>query len=83
VSKTNLTEALIKTKLDAVTEYMRYRVLPRDLQLRVKEHYNYCWRRTRVYAEDSILVWGRGGGLNCQERAARVLAKGHLASPGA
>ena len=46
---------VIKDKIKVMNSYMKYRGLPDELVKRIKAHYEYTWKRTCVYDENTLL----------------------------
>jgi len=49
------TSLLVKSKMQSVMAYMRYRDFPNDLARKIRRHYEYSWKRSQVYNEEEIL----------------------------
>lgn len=49
------TDTKIRGKITAINAYMGYRKLPPDLQKKIRNHYEYTWKRKTVYDEREIL----------------------------
>lgn len=47
--------AVFRQKMDAMNRYMSYRDLPSDLQLRVRQYYEYLWSFNKGMDEEEIL----------------------------
>jgi len=44
-----------KNKINAINAYMAYRKLPPDMQRKIRQHYEYTWKKRTIYDENSIL----------------------------
>jgi len=55
LTRDDTTAALIKEKMKAVREYIRYRRIPKHLGHKIHRHYKYAWKRTQVFKEEEIL----------------------------
>ena len=49
------TDTKMRDKITAINAYMGYRKLPPDLQKKIRNHYEYVWKRKTVYDEREIL----------------------------
>jgi len=47
---------MIKSKINSVRMYMRYRNFPDELSKKIARHYEYSWKRNQVYKESNILM---------------------------
>lgn len=55
ISRDDETAKMIKEKMKAVNDYMRYRKIPEHLSSKIRRHYEYSWKRSQVYKETEIL----------------------------
>ena len=49
-------EAMIRDKITSLNAYMEHRKLPRALVKRIRNHYEFTWKRTTVWDEHEILA---------------------------
>eukprot|EP00276_Gloeochaete_wittrockiana_P008500 CAMPEP_0184663492 /NCGR_PEP_ID=MMETSP0308-20130426/48306_1 /TAXON_ID=38269 /ORGANISM="Gloeochaete witrockiana, Strain SAG 46.84" /LENGTH=610 /DNA_ID=CAMNT_0027106249 /DNA_START=315 /DNA_END=2148 /DNA_ORIENTATION=+ len=55
IANMNAAEALFRHKMDVLSQYMRYRQLPQQLQQRIMSYYDYVWSRQKGLDDRSIL----------------------------
>lgn len=55
ITQEDKSSEMIKEKIASINAYMKYRKLPQDLRVRVREHYSHMWKQTTVWDESEIL----------------------------
>ena len=49
------TSTAMRQRMDSINNYMRYRDLPPELQLRIRKYYTFYWSRQSIFDEHAIL----------------------------
>jgi len=55
VSSRDATSMMLLEKMEAVRDYITFRKLPKIISDKILRHYNYAWRRSKVFQEEEIL----------------------------
>ena len=71
------TSTAMRQRMDSINNYMRYRDLPPELQLRIRKYYTFYWSRQSIFDEHAILD---ALPSHLRREVTLYLHKGHVAS---